>query len=81
MATKRKRSGTVWGDAEYEAKGYERLTLRPSAGFGALLERLASLWGTSRVKAVERAVDEALERAEEDSALRGPTEENLREDE
>lgn len=59
MTKRKSRSGTVWTDADYEAAGYGRLTLRLREETLAALEALAARWECTRTAAVERLVQEA----------------------
>lgn len=62
MAAKKRtgHTGAVWGDAEYDAAGYGRITLRLPKPDLKAIETLAKRRGLSRAKAVAAAVEEAL---------------------
>lgn len=53
------RSGTVWGDAQYTAKGYGRLTLRLPVHVLDLLAVLAHERGVTRSELVAELVERA----------------------
>jgi predicted DNA-binding ribbon-helix-helix protein len=56
------RSGTVWGDAQYAAKGYGRLTLRLPEHTLAQLADLAHERGVTRAQLIADLVDRATTR-------------------
>lgn len=67
MAAKKRtgHTGAVWGDAEYDAAGYGRITLRLPKPDLKAVETLAKRRGLSRAKAVAQAVEEANARDRE----------------
>ena len=65
MAAKKRaksRSGPNLSDDRRSELGYERLTLRPPAGFSEDLDELVAHTGETRTEAVVTAVRERLER-------------------
>jgi hypothetical protein len=59
MTKPKTRSGTVWGDAQYAAKGYGRLTLRLPEHTLAQLADLAHERGVTRAQLVALLVEQA----------------------
>lgn len=63
-----KRSGTTWGDAQYAAKGYGRITLRLPLDSLAMLADIAHETGETRAQVVDRLIRGAPVRNDDNEA-------------
>ena len=63
------RSGTTWGDAQYAAKGYGRITLRLPLDALAMLADIAHETGETRAQVVDRLIRGAPTTGDEENSV------------